>query len=212
MELLLAVQPRPHRRGLYTYEARAGLQEARWRPATRHEAAPERLPQDRQTLSYRCLPERSLNGQHPQLLMSVLQCQRPTKHGGRQGVGEGVTTLPVNLQNSALYVRYARRRWLIENCLFKTMKAPSGMHFEHHYGQGKHALCDHLAPLMMVAALRDQLCSLCCPYFQAVRGGYSAWSARWECQRVFLCACVITDWLGFSQTILSGLDPPDPDT
>lgn len=212
MEFLLAVKPRQHQRGIYTYDARGGLQESRWRPATPHEAAQERLPRDRQTLEYRCLSKRPLNGQHPQLQMTVLQCQRQTKQGGRKVVGEWVTTLPVTLKNSALFVRYARRRWLIENCIFKTMKAQTGMNFEHNYGHGKHALCDNLAQLMMVAALLDQLCFLRCPYFQAVRGGYSAWSAMWECQRVCLSLFMITDWLGFYQTILGGLDPPETAT
>ena len=171
MEWLLAVKPRQHQRGIFTYAARAGLPEARWRPATPQEATQERLPKDRHTLEYRCLSARPLNGQHPELKVTVLQCQRETKQGGRRVVGEWVTTLPASIKNSALFVRYARRRWLIENCIFKTMKAQTGMNFEHHYGHGKHALCDNRAQLMMVAALLDQLCSLRCPYFQAVRAG-----------------------------------------
>ena len=208
-QFLLAVKPRQRQQGVFAYPARTGLQEARWRAATRHEATQERLPRDRQTLAYRCLAEQPLNGQHPQLKVSVLQCQRKTKQGGQRVVGEWVTTLPVTLQNSAHFVRYARRRWHVENGIFKTMKAQSGMNFEHNYGHGKHALWDNLVQLMMVAALLDQLCSLRCPYFQAVRGGYSAWSVMWEFQRVYLSVAAVTDWRDFYRQILGGKDPPE---
>ena len=92
------------------------------------------------------------------------------------------------------------------------MKALTGMNFEHNYGHGKHALCDNLAQLMMVAALLDQLCHLRCPYFQAARSGFSTWATMWEHQRVYLCDRTVTDWADFYRRALlgfGGLDPPE---
>ena len=88
--------------------------------------------------------------------MTVLPGARQPQQGGYKVVGEGITSLPVNIDNIGFYVRHARRRWLIEHGVFKTMKALSGMHFEHHYGPGQNALCDNLAPLMVCATLLDQ--------------------------------------------------------
>ena len=211
LQFLLAVKPRQHQRGIFTYDARQGCQEAQWQSATTIEAAQERQPRDRGTLEYRSLARRPLNGQHAELEVSVLQCQRQTKAGGRKVVGEWVTQLPDATHKVALFVRYARRRWLIENCIFKTMKALTGMNFEHNYGHGKHALCDNLAQLMMVAALLDQLCHLRCPYFQAARRWLPTWATLWEHQRVSLCDRTVTDWEDFYRALLGlgGLDPPD---
>ena len=108
--------------------------------------------------------------------------------------------------------RYARRRWLIENCIFKTMKAQTGMNFEHNFGHGKQALCDNFAQLMMLAALLDQLCHLYCEYFPAIRSLASTWARHWERQRIYLFDYPSTDWRDFYRACLGfgGVDPPEP--
>ena len=209
MDYLVAVKSRQHQRGVYTYDARHGLLESKWRCATKFEASQERLPKDRGTLIYRCLPARALNGQHPGLLVTVLQGERQSQKGGRKVVGEWVTSLPVDIDNIRLFVRYARRRWLIENCVFKTMKALTGMNFEHNYAHGKNALCDNLAQLMVIAASLDQLCLLRCLYFQQFRQFATSWATMWKFQRVYLSVAAVTDWRDFYRLILGGKDPPN---
>ena len=111
---------------------------------------------------------------------------------------------------AAVWVRYARRRWNIENCLFKTMKAVQGMNFEHNFGHGKQHLCNNIGLLMMVAACLDQLCQLSCQMFRMMRGGTSSWRGVWERQRALLNMLTLTDWPGFYEKLLWGLDPPEP--
>ena len=212
MNFLLAVKPRQRQQGIYTYAARSGSAEARWHQPAATAAAAERYAKDRGTLTYRCLPQQPLNGQQPDLVVWVVQCQRRTKQGGQQVVGEWISSHRITPQNAALFVRYARRRWLIENCIFKTMKAQTGMNFEHNFGHGKQALCDNFAQLMMLATLLDQLCHLYCQYFQAIRSLAPTWARQWERQRTYLFDYPSTDWQDFYRACLGlgGVDPPTP--
>ena len=63
----------------------------------------------------------------------------------------------------------AQRRWLIENCIFETLKALNGMNLEHNFGHGQHNLCNNLTVFMLTAALMDQISLIWCADFQAVR-------------------------------------------
>ena len=169
MSYLLGVKPgQRQRQGVYTYEARSGLPEARWQRASSADA------KDRGRLSYRVLSGRPLHGRAPPPEVTVLQCERQLPKKGTQVVGEWVTNHELTSATAAVWVRYARRRWFIENCLFKTMKALQGMNFEHNFGHGKQHLCNNFALLMMVAACIDQLCQLSCQKFRAIRAGTSS--------------------------------------
>ena len=211
MSYLLAVKPgQRQRQGVYTYEARSGLSEARWQRASRADAQQERYAKDRGRLSYRVLSGRALHDRAPQTEVTVLQCERQLPNKGTQVVGEWVTNHEIIPTTAAVWVRYARRRWNIENCLFKTMKAVQGMNFEHNFGHGKQHLCNNIGLLMMVAACLDQLCQLSCQMFRMMRGGTSSWRGVWERQRALLNMVTLTDWPGFYEKLLWGLDPPEP--
>ena len=209
MSYVLGVKPgQRQRRGVYAYEARSGLPEARWQQASRADAQRERYAKDRGRLSYRVLAGRALHERAPTTAVTVLQCERQLPKKGTQVVGEWVTNHEITPTTAAVWVRYARRRWLIENCLFKTMKAIQEMNFEHNFGHGKQYLCNNVGLLMMVAACLDQLCQLSCQRFRMIRAGTSSWAGVWERQRVLLNMVTLTDWTGFYHKLLWGLDPP----
>jgi len=150
LDFILSVKPSKGRQSVFAYDAVSGYAEAKWHRASATQAPQERLPKDRGTLEYRMLRERSLNAANPAVQVTVIQCQRRTRSGCRV-VGEWITNLPVAPSSVAIIVRYARRRWMIENGVFKAMKDSTGGNFEHNFGHGKESLCDNFGQLMVAA-------------------------------------------------------------
>lgn len=208
MDFILVVKPgRRTLPSLYAYDARGGVVEAKWFKASQIEASKERRPRDRGTLQYRILRNVQLNLAHPEIKVTVIQCERKYQ-GQEQLVGEWITNLEVTPENVAAFVRYARQRWQLENEVFKTMKAQNGINFEHNFGHGEAYLCDNLGMLMFVAALADQLSDLLCAEFRELRGLSTTWARLWERQRIYLCDRTVSSWSGFYAVMLGGLDPP----
>lgn len=208
MSYLIRVKPGKGQSGLFAYMARRGHAEARWHTPSQIDAAAERNPRDRGTLRYRLLPCQQLNGSHEDLYGTVLQCERRVKTGGSKLLGEWFTNLEVLPSQVAKFVRYARRRWLIENCIFKTLKALNGMNLEHNFGHGQHNLCNNLTVFMLTAALMDQISLIWCDYFQAVRQRSTTAAAQWERQRIHFCDRWVADWTDFFLGMSHGFDPP----
>lgn len=211
MSYLLAVKPGPHQQGDLAYLARSGHPEARWHTPNQRDAAAERRPRDRGTLHYRVLPKQTLNGKHPELQGTVLQCERRPEKGARKLVGEWFTNHPVTPRQVAKFVRWARRRWSIENCIFKTLKALTGMNFEHNFGHGNEHLSNNLTLFMSVVALMDQLSLLWCYYFQALRATCRIAVVQWEFQRTYLLTRPVESWMDYYLAMLHGFDPPEPE-
>ena len=209
MSYLLVVKPGRHQQGPLAYWARSGHAEARWHVPSQRDATAERQPRDRGTLRYRVLPKQALNGKHPELQGTVLQGERWPKKGGRKLVGEWFTNHPVTPRQAAKFVRWARRRWSIENCIFKTLKALTGMNFEHNFGHGKEFLSNNLTQFMVAAALMDQLSLLWCYSFQALRAVCRIAVVQWEFQRTYLLARRVANWTDYYQAMLNGFDPPE---
>ncbi|MXZ55454.1 MAG: hypothetical protein F4227_09910 [Gammaproteobacteria bacterium] len=177
--------------------------------ASRVDAKRERAAKDRGRLSYRVLSKRALHDRAPTSEVTVLQCERRLPNKGTQVVGEWVTNHEIAPTAAAVWVRYARRRWHIENCLFKTMKDIQNIIFEHNCGHGKQQLCNNVGLLMMVAACIGQLGQLSCQLFRAISECTSSWAAVWERQRVLLNMVTLTGWPGCYHKVLWGLDPPE---
>ena len=211
MSYLLVVKPGRHQQEPLAYWARSGHAEARWHGPSQRDAMAERQPRDRGTLRYRVLPKQALNGKHPEIQGTVLQCERWSKKGGRKLVGEWFTNHPVTPRQAAKFVRWARRRWSIENCIFKTLKALTGMNFEHNFGHGNENLSNNLTQFMIAAALMDQLSLRWCYYFQALRAVCRIAVVQWEFQRTYLLTRPVENWMDYYLAMLHGFDPPEPE-
>ena len=99
----------------------------------------------------------------------------------------------------------ARRRWSIENEVFKTLKGSTGNHFEHKFGHGLENLCGVMGRL---AQLIDQIQAYFCPLFRQARDKLGAGLYLWNEIRDLFCNFLIPDWETLWSAIIYGFNKP----
>lgn len=124
----------------------------------------------------------ALNKSNEDLRVNFLQYTEYDAEGRVLKRFSWVTDFTITEGNAKLLMRGGRSRWKIENETFNTLKN-QGYHFEHNYGHGQQHLSAVLVMLMMLAFLLDQVQSLCCPLFQAVRAKFSSLRLVWDNMR-----------------------------
>ena len=150
----------------------------------------------------------SLNNANSDLKVNMLKYEETDKTGSTTKFS-WVTDLPLDRKSVKLVMRAGRRRWAIENELFKELKKRDEYNFEHNYGHGKNHLADVLPTLAMLAFLIDQVQLFCCRLFQKARDYQKRKIYLWERIRSLLLNFRIRDWRTFYLAMSRKITKPE---
>lgn len=134
----------------------------------------------------------SLNGNHPNLMVNILDYQETTSKGKILKF-TWVTDLSLTKETVYKIMRGGRARWRIENETFNTLKN-QGYQFEHNFGHGNKNLSTVFANLMMLAFLIDQIQQIGCKLFQHALIKARSKSFFWEKFRSLVLTVTIDSW------------------
>ena len=149
-----------------------------------------------------------LNNANSDLKVNMLKYEETDKTGSTTKFS-WVTDLPLDRKSVKLVMRAGRRRWAIENELFKELKKRDEYNFEHNYGHGKNHLADVFPTLAMLAFLIDQVQLLCCGLFQKARDYQKRKIYLWERIRSLLLNFRIRDWRTFYLAMSRKITKPE---
>ena len=157
--------------------------------------------------SFRCQKDVPINSTHFDEAVTLVEYSE-TKPNGKTANWAWVTDLEVTSKTVMEFMRSARRRWSIENQVFKTLKGSTGSHFEHNFGHGHKHLCSVMGSLALLAMLIDQVQAHCCPLFRQARDKLGAGLYLWNEIRGLLCNFLIPDWETLWNAIILGYNKP----
>ena len=164
--------------------------------------------EDRETerqYQFRWLNRVPVNDSQLDVEVNFLECRQTDKHG-KLSRFSWVTDFTVTEDNAETLMKIARRRWGIENELFRTLKQQNN--FEHDFGHGRQHCCGVFAFLAMLAFLIDQIQEHACPLFRAMRKKQGSRRKLWQALRTRIEDFHIEDWDSFYRAVAMGHDPP----
>ena len=113
---------------------------------------------------FRFVSKVPLNKTYDDLLVNFLEYVEYDEEGSKCYSNSWITSLRIGRTRCMAIMRGGRAKWKIENETFNTLKT-QGYNLEHNYGHGEEHLASHLACLMFLAFLVDQIEQLSGPLF-----------------------------------------------